>query len=186
MKKRLLILALLLALCPTIAQAQAIQEIIGVIEAVQNGTLQIYGECLITEQLQTVNMYIGDAPVYDLKTGFPSCVSQISTGMSVRAAFMPPDAASVIIWLNALEPDTAVFSITVSDNIQYGSDYCVFLSDDGKYRITLTAETHIFDPLQGQLAPWEIRPDQEFFVWVDMITAGYPAQVYPSQVVLIR
>jgi len=195
MKKWALIFALALALIPHLTVKATdvnleteIDETLGIIENYAGGLIYISGEALTYDGLDDVIVQIGDAPVYDLLTGLPVPVSSIKIGMEVRVAyFLQADEypCAVAIWLNPGHEDAAVFSTIVSENIYYGPDYTVFLSADGRYRITLTADTYIFVPGYGEIAPDDIIPGQKFFVWVDMITASSPALVFPDKVVSI-
>ena len=199
MKKWTLFLVLALALIPHLTVKAAnvtfemeagieIDETIGIIEDYEGDFLYISGEALTYSGLDDVIAQIGDALVYDLLTGLPVPVGSIKAGMEVRIAYLQqPDAVpqAITIWLHPSHEDAAVFSTVVSDNIYYGPDYTVFLSTDGRYRVTLTDETYIFVPGFGPIAPEDIEPGQEFFVWVDMITASSPALVFPDKVVHI-
>jgi len=161
-----------------------INETIGVVVEIEEDFLYIIGEPLTPESLEEVIVIIGDAPIYDLLTGFPADPSFIEKNMTARVAYDSEENA-VAIWLNCDYDDSAVFSVMVSDNIQYGNDACIFLSTDSKYRVTITPSTIVLDPFHGVFCPTEIIPGQEFFIWVDMITASHPSLVYPDKVVLI-
>jgi len=196
-KKWTLILFITIALFPYLTVKAAgvtfdteteIDETIGIIDDLVSGFLHISGEALTCCGLDDAIIQIGDAPIYDLLTGLPVHASSIKIGMEVRVAYFQQadeHSQALAIWLNPGHKDAAVFSTIVSENIYYGPDYTVFLSADGRYRITLTLDTFIYDPDFGQIAPEDIIPGQEFFVWVDMITASSPAQVYPDKVVSI-
>ena len=195
MKKWTLILIFALALTPQLTAKAAgvtfgteIEETIGIINNRGGDFLKISGEALTSGGLDDVIVQIGDAPVYDLVTGLPVTVNSLKVGMEVRAAYIRQAGRypqAVAIWLRPGHRDAAVFSTTVSDNIYYGPDYTVFLSACGRYRITLTIDTFIFVPGYGEIYPEDIEPGQEFFVWVDMITASSPALVFPKKVVSI-
>ena len=165
----------------------AIDEIIGIIEHVGWDFLHISGEALTYGGLDDAAIQVGDVPIYDLLTGLPVRLGNVEAGMEARVAYMQHEDApqAVAIWLHPSHEDAAVFSTVVSDSIYYGPDYTVFLSADGRYRITLTEDTYILVPGYGPIAPEDIEPGQEFFVWVDMITASSPALVYPDKVVCI-
>jgi hypothetical protein len=164
-------------------------EILGVITRKQGDCLRIEGEVLTEAGFPDVRICIDGAPVYDLITGLPVALTEIKTGMSVRAAFLiddgPEPYPAVVVWLNSCHPEAAVFSAHVSENIRYEGDYCTFLSADGKYRIIFTEDTYIYDPDYGTLSIADILPGQEYFIWVDMITASCPALVYPDKAVRI-
>jgi len=158
-------------------------ETVGEVLAFTGTHLRVVGEPLTSAGGSDVWVEIGDAPIYDLWTGFCQDVSSIKIGMSARVAYVGNKALAV--WLNYGRGDSAVLSVVVSDNIQYGADFAVFLSGDGKYRVVLTSETVIIDPGVGEISVLDVLPKQEFFVWVDMITASSPSLVYPDKVVLI-
>jgi len=166
-----------------------IGETIGTIIEIKNDELRIMGESLNEPGCSDVTVKIGMAPIYDLITGFPVCHTDIKTGMNARIAYNAIKSGikpAVVVWLNCSYENSAVFTAVVSDNIQYGNNFCVFLCSDGKYRVTLSHETEIIDPIYGVLLPSDIVPGQEFFIWVDMITASHPSIVYPDKVVLIN
>ena len=196
----LLTLLLVLALTPNLtvkaadvtvvlneANEAEIDETIGIIESVGWDHLHISGESLTYGGLDDIVVQVGDAPIYDLLTGLPVGIDSVKAGMEARVVYMYGDANSqaVVIWLHPSHEDAAVFSTVVSDSIYYGPDYTVFLSADGRYRITLTEDTYILMPGYGPIAPADVVPGQEFFVWVDMITASRPALVFPDKVVCI-
>ena len=195
MKKWMLLLFLALAILPHLTVKATnvnfgadIDETVGIVDDHDDSYLFISGEALTYNGLDEIVLQVGDALVYDLITGLPACAGSIEIGMEVRAAYVIQSdeyAQAVAIWLNPCHEDAAVFSTVVSDNIYYGPDYTVFLSADGRYRITLTADTYIYIPGHGEISPQDIFPGQEFFVWVDMITASSPALVFPDKVVSI-
>jgi len=164
-------------------------EIIGYIENFDGENLRIFGEEITTGTHERVVIHISDAPIYDLLTGFRMNENAIREGISARAAYTaaqyePYDALA--IWLNWDDDNAAVFSVVVSGNISHSADSCIFISCNGKYRVTISPETDIICPRHGRLTHAQIRPEQEFFVWVDMITASNPAEVYPDKIVLIE
>jgi len=195
MKKWMLLLALALALCPYLTVKAAdvtfemeIDETLGIIEDFSWGFLHISGEPLTPLGLEDAIIQLGDAPIYDLLTGLPVQAHSLMPGVEVQVAYLQQPGAlpqAVAIWLNPGHQNAAAFTTTVSDNIQYGPGYCVFLSADGRYRITLTEDTCIYSSAFGLIAPEDVVPGQVFFVWVDMITASSPALVYPDKVVNI-
>ena len=162
-------------------------ETIGEVAAIDGVYLRVTGEPLTPAGKHDVIVNIQDAPIYDLLTGFPADIADIEPDMSIRIAYTQAgsEAVAIAVWLNCDYEDSAVFTVVVSDNIQYGDDCAVFLSADGKYRVTLSRKTSIIDPYAGELSPRDIVPGMELFIWVDMITASSPSLVYPSKVVLI-
>jgi len=195
MRKWTLILILALVLFPHLTVKAAnvtleteIDETIGIVEEHDDGFLYILGEALTYDGLDYVILQVGDAPIFDLLTGLPVYAGSIEAGIDVRVAYLRAEdghSQAVAIWLHPGHEDAAVFSTIVSDNIYYGPDYTVFLSADERYRITLTVDTYIYIPGHGEITPRDIQPGQEFFVWVDMITASSPALVFPDKVVSI-
>ncbi|MCL2362653.1 MAG: hypothetical protein FWC73_12680 [Defluviitaleaceae bacterium] len=165
-----------------------VDETMGVIQDFCGDFLFISGEALTLWGLDDLEIQVGDVPIYDLLTGLPVSVNSILPGIEARVAYTQPKdilPQALTIWLHPNHEDAAVFTVAVSDNIRYGPGYCVFLSTDGKYRVTLTEDTYILDTPYGPISPEDVVPGQAFFVWVDMITASSPALVYPDKVVSI-
>ena len=195
MRKGMLFFVLLFIIFPNLTVKAAnvtleseVDETIGIILDFDGDFLHIIGESLTPNGYDDVILQLGDAPMYDLITGLPVSASIIRPGMEARAAYYyDPEyfPQAVTIWFYPNHENAAVFTATVSDNIQHSLGHCVFLSTDGRYRITLTDDTFIFDPTYGPLAPEDIEPGQVFFAWVDMITASSPALVYPEKIVII-
>lgn len=188
MRKLLLLGVLVFAPCLTVMGADVnfhTNETMGVIKDFCGEFLFLSGESLTPDGYDDLEIELGDAPIYDLLTGLPVSVASIQPGIEARVAYTgyPPQATA--IWLHPNHDGAAVFTVTVSDNIHYGIGYCVFLSADGRYRITLTEDTYILDVPYGAISPEDVVPGQAFFVWVDMITASSPALVYPDKVVSI-
>jgi len=166
----------------------AFDETIGIIQDFCGDFLFISGEALTPNGINASEIQVGDAPIYDLLTGLPVSVKSIQPGIEARVAYTQSDdhiPQALTIWLHPNHEGAAVFTVTVSDNIRYSPGLCVFLSADGKYRITLTDDTYILDTHHGPISPEDVMPGQAFFVWVDMITASSPAIVYPDKVVSI-
>ena len=190
MKKLTAALFIICALILTTSESIcAGSETIGYIEGFDGENIHIVGEAITSDAYEDVIVNINNAPVYDLLTGFRVGANTIREGMSARASYItgwnePYDALAV--WLNWDSNAAAVFSVAVSGNIHYGEDSCVFISNNGKYRVTISPETVIICPQYGRLTHMDILPGQEFFVWVDMITASNPAEVYPDKIVLIE
>jgi len=188
MKKFALAFCAIFALNLTVAAYSGIyttvDEILGHVVDFGDGYVHIVGESLTISGRDQVLVRVGDIPVYDLLTGYRAGVHDISEGTSIRAAYVAEEPfEAMVVWLNWDYADAAVFSVTVSENIQYGDDYCIFLSADGRYRFALCSKTDVICPFYGQISPMDISPGQEFFVWVDMITASNPALVYPDKMV---
>jgi len=186
MQKILIILLLSVSQLLTTAAAN-IGETIGEVVSINGHYLHVTGDPLTPLGKPSITANIKNAPIYDLLTGFPACITDITPDMSIRIAYIQKagEAVAIAVWLNCDYEDSAAFTVVVSDNIQYGGDHSAFLSADGKYRVTLSPKTSIIDPYTGDLTPLCIVPGMEFFVWVDMITASSPSLVYPSKVVLI-
>lgn len=165
----------------------AIGETIGHVENFDGTVVHIIGDALTNHGSEDVLVNTSTAPIYDLLTGFRTDPQNIYEGMCIRAAYtlsQEPHNA-IAVWLNWDYDNSAVFSVTVSGNIQHNNDSTAFLSDDGKYRITVSNETTIICPNSGFITPMDISQGQEYFVWVDMITASSPAIVYPEKLVLL-
>ena len=188
MRKRIWALTLALHLTFLTAggmyMSEGIYETIGTVADVNGSLLHVVGESFISASPSDIVIDTKNARVYDLLTGFPMDAYHIAKDQSVRVAYDASHMA-LAVWLNYDDAHAAVFSVAVSDNIQYGADNCTFLCTDGKYRVTLSSKTVIIDPYAGEMSPSDILPGQEFFVWVDMITASSPSLVYPEKVVLI-
>jgi len=195
--KRWLIVLALFALAPVLSaidvngmdKVSTESETMGVIVSHQDNFLHVIGEPLTESALDDVVIIVGDAPIYDMLTGFPVDISAIIEGMYARIAYYQQPSEphmALAIWLNYCHKDAAVFAVAVSENIQYIDDSCIFLSVDGKFRIVLAPDTAIIDPCHGYIKPTDIYPGQKMFVWVDMVTASSPALAYPDKVVLIH
>jgi hypothetical protein len=169
-------------------------ETIGYVVEFNGDIVHVVGEPLDESGFSGAFVQLGNAPVYDLRTGFRVPAEAIQKDMDIRMAYRVPQGANsgstepfhaIVAWLNWNEDDAAVFTVEVSENSSYGIEGLVFLSADGKYRIVLTPETLIIDPHYGILSPSEISAGMEFFVWVDILTASTPALVYPEKVVVV-
>jgi hypothetical protein len=155
-------------------------EVVGVVLSNSGGVLSVSDED--KPELEVLCL-ISETDAYDLLTGLPADPASIGEGAYVRV--FGTDSRPVV-WINCWEEGAAAFKATVSENIQYEDLSCNFLTCDEKYRVTLSSDTVIYDPVIGFISPADIRPGQEMFVWLDMVTASCPAQAYPDQVVLIR
>ena len=194
MKKFFALLCLILSLDLTVLafdDMNTVGETAGHVVSFDGQEIHVVGEAITSAGYADVIICIKNSPpVYDLLTGFEISPSTIYEGMCIRAAYLPSGlfgkpSEAITVWANWDFDDSAVFSVVVSENIQYGNGYCVFLSQDGKYRITVTYETSLTCPYFGTITPRDILPYQEFFVWVDMITASSPALVYPDKMVML-
>ena len=170
-----------------------IGETIGFVQDIKGDVVHIIGDALTDYGLRDAFVAIGDAPVYDLLTGKRACATQIEQNMDIRMAYRVANTSgrnepfsAIAVWLNWGYDDAAVFTVAVSENINFDANGTVFLCTDGKYRIVIDAETMVYDPISGLLSPLDIVPGMEFFVWVDMITASTPALVYPDKIVVVR
>jgi len=167
-----------------------VDEIIGYVMDIHDDIVHVVGEPFADDGLQGALVRIGEAPVYDLRTGLRVPAQSIRKDMDIRIAYNVQQTSdpfpAVVVWLNWDDDDAAVFTVEVSENITHGNEGFVFLSADGKYRVVLTPETTILDHNNKNLPVSEITSGMEFFVWVDMITASTPALVYPEKVVVVR
>ncbi|MCL2840611.1 MAG: hypothetical protein FWE05_07525 [Defluviitaleaceae bacterium] len=172
-----------------LAVGDNVNETIGTILSIENDKIRVKGEAITDGGQTEIVIHVGDAPIFDLRTGLPVSLQNVSPNMGIRAAYeivgTDTPAKAVAIWLNPEDEDAAVFTVLVSENIQYGTDGVVFLSVDEKYRVVLNQESQILDYNHAPLTSANIVPGMEFFVWVDMITASCPALVYPDKVVQI-
>ena len=183
-----LLLFLVFATAATLERPCNIGETLGNVASIDGSYIYIVGESLTIAGHKNVVVNIAGAPIYDLITGFPAQLSDITKGMNIRLAYETSpnkESTALVVWLNCDFDNSAVFTVVVSDNIHYGHENCTFLSQDGKYRVTVSDKTVIIDPYYGEISPHDIAPGQEFFVWVDTITASSPSLVYPDKVVLI-
>ncbi|MCL2499418.1 MAG: hypothetical protein FWE90_03670 [Defluviitaleaceae bacterium] len=162
----------------------------GEITRVWGECIRIEGEALTDAGYAIVDINISGVPAYDLITGQRVSYTEARKGMSVRAAYAvdtyPRPYPAIVLWFNACHDDAAVFTAVVSENIRRESDCCVFLTADGRYRIVFSQDTRICDPHHGEMTVDDILPGQEFFIWVDSITASCPSWVYPHKAVLVR
>lgn len=182
------LLFIMFATASTFEYHNHIGETIGTVIGVSNDFIHIEGEALNSLGMDNVIINVSNAPVFDLITGYPISVCEIAAGMNIRVVYDVSPATeptALVIWLNCDYDNSAVFTVVVSENIHYGYENCTFLSADGKYRVTVSSKTVIIDPYLGEISPGDITPGQEFFVWVDTITASSPSLVYPDKVVLI-
>jgi hypothetical protein len=196
MKKWLITLCIMSFIAfPAISVTKEIGETIGYVVDINGDLIHIVGEPLEDDGFIGALVRLGNAPVYDLRTGFRVFPETIKKDMDIRLAYhIPPGAnaghsepfAAVVAWLNWNEDDAAVFTVEVSENINNGEEGLAFLSSDGKYRVVITPETIITDPQNKNLTPADIHPGMEFFVWVDILTASSPALIYPHKVVVVR
>ena len=186
--KKIFAMFLVLAFpCVTVFAADDnVGETLGYVAEIYGDVIHIVGEPLTDGAFCEVLVRVGDAPVYDLRTGFRVCASEIRKDMDARVAyFLDDEPGAVVVWLNWDYDDAAVFTVTASENITVGAEGTVFLCAGGRYRVALFPDTIILCPHHGPLSHCDVAPGMEFFVWVDMITASTPASVYPDKVVLV-
>ena len=170
-----------------------IGETIGYVTQVHGDVLHVVGEPLTNSGFESVRVRIGDAPVYDLRTGFKASRHVITKNTNLRIAYIVPPQAdtaapleAVVLWLNWNEADAAVFTVIASENFRNDTEGTVFLCSDGKYCISLAPDTEILDSRGNRLSHANITQGMEFFIWVDMITASSPALVFPHKVVQVE
>lgn len=157
-----------------------------------DGYLYVSGIGLTDNAWDEVLLYIYDAEIYDLRTGFAINPNDIYDGNYVRVVYEPemsnndyPLARAIVIYVHAGEPDTADFIVAVSDNIWYSNESCIFVTMDGKYRFTVTEDTLLLDGYGREISFEEIAPGMEMFVWAAFVTASFPGQVIPDKIVLL-
>ncbi|MCL2355824.1 MAG: hypothetical protein FWC70_01535 [Defluviitaleaceae bacterium] len=170
------------------ARSDNVGETIGFIMEMSGDVLHVVGEPLSESGFASVLVSAGNAPIYDLTTGFRVSANALREGIDVRAAYSlrgDEPLSSVVLWLNWSDENAAAFTVTVGENIVTGDDSAVFLCENERYRVAITADTTIIHPRHGRLSPADIVPGMEFFIWTDMITASSPASVYPEKVVVV-
>ena len=84
------------------------------------------------------------------------------------------------------DEDAAVFMVVVSDNIWYSDEGCFFITADGKYSVSLEADTLLLDRFGYEITFDDIVPGTEMFVWACFVTASVPGQVFPDKIILIN
>jgi len=164
-------------------------EILGEAIPRDDGFLLVSGIGLTEDAWDEVLLYIDEAEIYDLMTGFTIGPEDIYEGDCIRVVYESADAdyplaRALEIYVHAGEPRAADFMVVVSDNIWYSDEGCVFVTMDGKYRITLTDDTLLFDGHGYEIAYDEIATGMEMFVWAAFVTASFPGQVLPDKIVL--
>ena len=192
MKKTLAILILAIFMACTSFPVMAYDyysEILGEAIPREDGLLLVSGIGLTDDAWDEVLLYIDDAEIYDLRTGFAIEPNDIYEGDCIRAVYEPGwdgVSSALIIYVNAGEQDAADFMVVVSDNIWYADEGCVFVTLDGKYRITLEEGTLLLDSYGFEMSWDEIVPGMEMFVWAAFVTASFPGQVVPDKIVLLN
>jgi len=176
-----LLIAAILMFCPIKVHSYA--ETLGEAISLEGGYLHISGIRLTDDAWDEVFLYIGDAEIFDLRTGFVIGVDEIYEGDTVRVVYLEDQALE--IYVHAGDPVAADFMVAVSDNIWYSDEACIFVTIDGKYRITITEETLVMDGLGYEISWEEIEPGMEMFVWAAFLTASFPGQIIPDKIVLI-
>jgi len=194
--KKIIIICLMLALSfsPITVKAywQAFSETLGEAIPQEDGFLLVSGIGLTEDAWDEILLYIDEAEVYDLQTGFAVGPADIYEGDTVRVAYKPldqiagdfPIAEALEVFIHAGEPGSADFMVVVSDNIWYSDEGCVFVTLDGKYRIVLDEDTLLLDSYGYEMFFEEITAGMEMFVWANFVTASFPGQVIPDKVVL--
>ncbi|MCL1884175.1 MAG: hypothetical protein FWF81_10560 [Defluviitaleaceae bacterium] len=190
MKKACMLAILIVAFCglTVFAYGDSVGETIGYVREIDGDVVHIVGEPLTENGFPDVFVKIGSAPIYDLLTGFRVYAEDILNDMDIRMAYRVQKTEpfhAMVVWLNWDDDDAAVFTVTVSDNINNNADGVAFLCANSRYRVELTHDTLIIDPLYGEISPKDIFAGMELFIWVDMITASTPALVYPNKVVVV-
>lgn len=180
-----LCLAVVLAVSPSAVLAYGyIMETLGEAILRDDGLLHVVGMGLTDGAADDVLLYIDDAEIYDLRTGFVVTPGHIADGDFIRVVYDSDQALE--IYTNVGAPDAADFMVVVSGNIWYSDEGCAFVTIDGKYRVNLTAETQLYDGYGYEMSFEEIVPGMEMFVWASFVTASFPGQVIPDKIVLLR
>ena len=192
MKKLILCLVLVLVCTPgSVTAYDNFFETLGEAIPQEDGVLLVSGVGLTEDAWDEVFLYIEDAEIYDLRTGFAIDFLDIYEGDCVRVVYHQglegyPMALALEIYVHAGEPDSADFMVVVSDNIWYSDEGCSFVTVDGKYRITLMGGVLLYDEFGYKMSCEEISPGMEMFVWASLVTASFPGQVIPDKIVLLR
>jgi len=176
-----LLIATILLLLPV--RVYGYMETLGEAISLEGGYLHISGIRLTDDAWDEVFLYIGDAEIFDLRTGFPIDADEIYEGDTVRVVYA--DDQAMEIYVHAGDPVAADFMVVVSDNIWYNDDACIFVTIDGKYRITITEDTLIMDGMGYEISWEDIESGMEMFVWAAFLTASFPGQIIPDKIVLI-
>ena len=183
MKKFCCVLVLLFVCLPGPVMAyNYFQEILGEAVLQEDGILHVVGIDLPDGSQDEIFLYIDEAEIFNLRTGFAIGPYDIREGDTVRVIYESDRALEV--YVHAGEADAADFMVVVSDNIWYSDVGCAFVTIDGKYRITLSEETLLLDSRGYEISYDEIAPGLEMFVWAAFVTASFPGQVIPDKVVL--
>ena len=196
MKKLYLVIsvALIISCMPSpLAAYSYLLETLGEAIPREDGLLLVSGIGLSEEAWDEVLLYVDEAEIYDLRTGFSMNAQDIYEGDIVRVVYESegdlnsgsPFAQALIVYAHAGEPDSADLMVVVSDNIWHSGEGCSFVTIDGKYRITLTDESLLLDEYGFEMSFEEITPGMEMFVWASFVTASFPGQLIPEKIVLL-
>ena len=186
----LLIIAAIIACIPIPIKASGYYpETLGEALPRDDGLLLVSGIGLTEDAWDEVLLYIDEAEIYNLRTGFAIGANEIHEGDCIRVMYEPGrDEVShaLVIYVHAGEQDAADFMVVVSDNIWHTETGCVFVTIDGKYRITIEEDTLLLDNYGYEMSWDEIVPGMEMFVWAAFVTASFPGQVVPDKIVLLN
>ena len=188
-----LILAVSLNCAPNAVMAyEHCLETLGEVIPTDDGLLLVSGISLTEDSWDEVLLCIEEAEIYDLRSGFAISPQDIYEGDCVRVVYaLDGDdighiaARALMVYAHAGAQDAADLMIVVSDNIWYSEEGCVFVTLDGKYRVTLSEDTLLLDSYGYEISYDEITPGMEMFVWADFVTASVPGQVIPDKIVLL-
>ena len=189
----LLILAVFLTCTPKLAIAyDHYFETLGEAIPTEDGLLLVSGISLTEGSWDEVLLCIEKAEIYDLRSGFAINFNDIYEGDCVRVVYKFDEtdisysaAHALIVYAHVGEQDSADLIIVVSDNIWYSDEGCVFVTLDGKYRVTLSEDTLLLDSNGYDVSYDDIAPGMEMFVWADFVTASFPGQVIPDKIVVL-
>ena len=177
-----LCLAFILATISPVVAYGYFMETLGEVIFLEDGSILVSGIGLTEDASDEVVLFIDKAEIFDLRTGFAMDAADICEGDTVRVVYESDYALE--IYIHAGEQNAADFMVVVSDNIWYSDEGCVFVTIDGKYRITLSEDTLLFDEYGYEMSFDEIVPGMEMFVWAAIVTASFPGQVVPDKIVL--
>jgi len=190
----LLMLTVFLACMPSLVMAyDYYHETLGEAIPTEDGLLLVSGISLTENAWDEVLLCIANAEIYDLRSGFVINPNDIYEGDCVRVVYAldgvgtgHPLAQALMVYVHAGEQDAADLMVVVSDNIWYSDEGCVFVTLDGKYRVTLSADILLLDSHGYEISCDEIVPGMEMFVWAAFVTASFPGQVIPDKIVLLE
>jgi hypothetical protein len=163
---RTLAIVVLLIFCSGLTTL-ASGEIMGYVTHRDGTQMEIAGDCLGIFAPALARVCNANARIFCLETGLP-CHDEIPIGTAVRAIF-DEYGSTIILWKHWDSHDAAAFSVVAGQMLTAST----FLCEDGKYMIFLPDNTHA-------------AAGDEYFIWVEHVTASRPAMVHPRKAVRIQ